>query len=74
MAVEYNVSFPRAARELPSPSHHLHQMSGLLKGPELGCGDMDVELTLPPPFVFCLFLGPHLRHMKVPRLGVELKL
>ena len=25
-------------------------------------------------FVFCLFLGPHPRHMEVPGLGVELEL
>ena len=25
-------------------------------------------------FLFCIFLGPHLRHMEVPRLGVESEL
>ena len=25
-------------------------------------------------FFFCFFLGPHLQHLEVPRLGVELKL
>ena len=25
-------------------------------------------------FVFCLFLGLHLQHMEVPRLGVKLEL
>ena len=27
-----------------------------------------------PTFIFCVFLGPHLRHMEAPRLGVQLEL
>ena len=25
-------------------------------------------------YLFCLFLGPHLGHMEIPRLGIELEL
>ena len=35
---------------------------------------MTVTISLSSSFFFSCFLGPHLRHMEVPRLGVEWEL
>ena len=55
-------------------SHHL-------RGSQLGLTKRHIwnsnglgTLLVPPPLFFFVFWGPHLQHMEVPRLGVELEL
>ena len=38
------------------------------------CFDFEGFIYLLPLFILFYFLGPHLQHMEVPRLGVELEL